>query len=675
MESFKIPKKNIQPVLADIRHPKKILAESKEKSLDWGIGPSRKERFVKSVAITFILFLLVGLLFLGFQFFNLKYQLTTSGQAIYSSFLDIAGYLKSLETERASNSLSDVSGKLENLDEQFKFFNFIPILKEVPETFAKLQELTNILKSASENLAKLESGGLGLLFGEGEGALPILQNIDANLKSLEELSVDLRNRLVKFGGLPPDFDANYLSLSSSLARLREGLSGLISLLGSSENKHLLVIFENPSEIRPAGGFVGSYADLTFYQGKIQEIDVNDIYYPDKFLKLKVVPPLQLQGMTVGWGARDANWFFDFPASARKIQEFIEASPIYSDRNIKFEGVLAINVRVIEDLLKLTGPIELKQYKLTLDENNFLKQVQYEVEAGRDKQPGQNPKRILKTITPILIERLKTLDSDGKKKLLESLAYRVQNKDIMAYFKDSKLQNFILGFGMGGEIFSLPSRFSGDYLAIVNANVGGGKSDAFMKETITLNSKIMNSGSLSNNLKIVRQHKGNKEKESWYRATNQNFMKVFLPSNSHLEVISGNSEKVIKPLINYAKSGYSIDNDLKIIEYSREVLKKFNIDSFLESGKKVFAAWFIVPAGTSKELGLTYSEESSITPGGGTKFQFILDKQSGVEARFEYTIEAPDGFKFSESNSPVFHYESESLPGRLIIDLTLKSNGS
>ena len=143
--------------------------------------------------------------------------------------------------------------------------------------------------------------------------------------------------------------------------------------------------------------MGSYADITMNNGRIKDINVDDIYRPDKFLALKIIPPKQLQGMTGTWGARDANWFFNFPDSAKKIMQFIEESSVYKNPGIKFQGVIAVNIKVIQDILRATGPIELPEYKLTLDNKNFLNEVQYQVEAGRDKIPGQNPKKILKLL--------------------------------------------------------------------------------------------------------------------------------------------------------------------------------------------------------------------------------------------------------------------------------------
>ncbi len=658
-------KKNISPVITDIRHPKKGSSNDSKKS-NWVVS------FLKKLFITVII-LAIGGSAIFFVVNNLKKEFTDFSTSLYQSLKDVESGFSKFENKSVSDSLEGIDGQVKDFNNRFSFLEAIPILKQVPDTFAKIQELTNTLKDVNDNFVKLVVYGPTMIFGE-EGVLTTLNNLHADLGKLSDLTNNLRNTASKFNDLSQNFNSEYLSLDTNLSRSKEALEAVINLIGSDSEKHILVLFENPSEIRPAGGFVGSYADLSLSLGKIKAIDVNDIYYPDKFLKLKVVPPIQLQSLTVDWGARDANWFFDFPTSAKKVAYFAENSPVFKDKSIIFEGVVSINVRVIEDILKITGPVKLDEYKLTLDQNNFLREVQYEVEAGRDKIPGQNPKKILSKITPILIEKIKSLDESQRKSLLEAFTRRLQNKDIKLYFKDTKLENLVSELGFSGEIFDLPSRFNGDYLAVVDTNVAGGKTDEVIKQSINLTSAISTDGTINDNLVVKRTHSGNKEKLSFYKVTNQNFIKIFTPPDSYLEVITGSTPKKITPRLNYVKAGYIVDDDLKSIEDTREILDKYGAESYKEFGKKVYAAWFNISSGKSKEINFVYSQGSKISISDGLKYQFVFDKQSGVDSSLDYSLQAPQGYFFEETNSPIFHYEKSDLPARLVIDLTFKKAG-
>ena len=89
--------------------------------------------------------------------------------------------------------------------------------------------------------------------------------------------------------------------------------------------------------------------------------------------------------------------FNFQTSAQKVLAFIEDSDLYNRKEINFEGVVSINTNVLATILDITGPISVPGYDLELDSENFLKEIQYEVEAGRDKKPGQNPKKVLSVL--------------------------------------------------------------------------------------------------------------------------------------------------------------------------------------------------------------------------------------------------------------------------------------
>ena len=61
------------------------------------------------------------------------------------------------------------------------------------------------------------------------------------------------------------------------------------------------------------------------------------------------------------------------------------------------------------------------------------------------------------------------------------------------------------------------------------------------------------------------------------------------------------------------------------------------------------------------------------------YQFVFEKQAGTSAtlsaganrNYKFEINAPVGFRFRENGLPVFTYESDDTPGRLILNLILE----
>ena len=589
---------------------------------------------------------------------------------IYENFRSVASDISELNTASVGNSLLNISSELNGLKNRAAPLSIAPYLKNIPGALTDAKDITETLRSINASVDDLKRNGFGAIFsGEGEKMLSLLKKADADLIELQRLIARFNGHITPLSGILGG-NSDYVKMTTELMSYREGLESFIALLEKPTDTHLLVLFQNPSEIRPAGGFTGSYADLVLSGGAVKEINVNDIYYPEHFLKEKIVPPFQLQGITTHWGPQDANWFFNFPSSAKKVTEIMEKSAVYAEKDIKFDGVIAINIRLVEDFLKLTGAIEVPSYGHTLNSGNFLRVVQEEVEEGRDKIPGQNPKRILNVITPILMQKLTTLDETRKSEIANIFKYRFSNKDIQFYFEESKLQNLMFQLGGAGEVFEIPGNFTGDYLAVVNANIAGGKTDMVILQNIELNSIIHDDGTVSNILVVERMHNGDKEKEPRYRAFNQNFIKIFTLPGAKLIGLKGNSEKIISPHVNYKSAGYAVDTDLALIESTKSFLKNFNASTYQEAGKNVFATWFSVAAGDEKKLSTVYENAIKVVVAHGQKYEFVLDKQSGTESDFKYTIKAPAGFIWRESNSQTFSYETASLPARVKLELTL-----
>jgi hypothetical protein len=463
----------------------------------------------------------------------------------------------------------------------------------------------------------------------------------------------------------------YLKYSKQLHELDAFLAGLVDLLGSEEERHILVLFQNTAEIRPGGGFVGSYVDVVVKNGQLQSIDVRDIYDPDGQLDLKIVPPQEIKTMSTNWGARDANWFFDFPTSAKAILFFLENSKMYKEKNVTFDAVVGLNLNVFESVISVIGPGPIEEYKVIINEENFLSEIQREVETGEDKKAGE-PKRILKILAPLVLERMNTLSESQSRVLVEKISGHFSDKDVMIYAKNDDIQNFVTSVGIDGGVYVLPNNFWGSYIGVVNANIAGGKTDVFMDQSIDARIDVDSNGNIFTDLGITRAHTGGSEKDAWWRATNKNFIQVYGTPGSSLVSIKGNDVKTLVSKFDYAAEGYATYPDLEKIEKTKIYLNAYQAWSMQAFGKSVFGTWFNVPAGKEKTLFVRYTtpatDKTYTTK--GRLFTFVFETQSGVKTKIKATISAPLGYIWEESQSPFFTYENDNVPARTIVTLTL-----
>ncbi len=667
----------MKPTLIDIIPPKKSpLLKRTLRVTPLPLKRIRRLTFPKILTATFLSLVLIVLEVYALSFIDFARQARQSTTVIFSKLNEAKQALKGLDPGNAKNAFQSINEQVTSINNQADRLHLDTFASIIGLFSDQAKNLTGFLKRVGtisgagfglmEKLAELKTNGFEwIVNGEGEKVITALKDIDRSLTDISSLSAELKNQSAEFG-----YDANswYLPATVSLYKNQGFLQELTIWLDNPKPQHLLVLFQNPSEIRPGGGFIGSYADLTITHGTLGTIDVRDIYDPDGQLDLKTIPPKELQKITVNWAARDSNWFFDFPESAKKTIQFLEASKIYQEKNVSFNAIVAVNVNVLKKILETVGPIALPDYQLTITSDNFLPTIQAEVEAGKDKSAGQ-PKRILKVLTPLLLKKISVLSDDQKQKLIADFQESFDAKNIMTYFKDPVLQSYVHEINLDGEVASLPNNFSGDYLAVVNANIGGDKSDAFIRQKIRLESRIDGLGLVTNNLTVERTHSGETAKEWWYRTTNHDFLKFFVPRNAAL---TGANGLKIKDIPTHDYENYSVDLQVQTIEATRTLHEKWSTAEYLEAGKTVFAGWLDTPAGTTKKATLQYQNLRKLTLGRSpVPYTFIYEKQSGVDTALEFSIEAPPGYQWKDNRENVYHYTTDNATGRLTLNLTLE----
>ena len=141
---------------------------------------------------------------------------------------------------------------------------------------------------------------------------------------------------------------------------------LPAILGWDGPRRYLVLTQNPAELRPTGGYTGSYGIIAFDKGQITERVFRDIFLLDlpwdyPFIEAPTELTNYLLGPTQPWQLADANWSPDFPTSAQ------DAIRLYENESgdTQIDGVLGITTYTIDELLKVTGPITVPEYGATI----------------------------------------------------------------------------------------------------------------------------------------------------------------------------------------------------------------------------------------------------------------------------------------------------------------------
>lgn len=397
------------------------------------------------------------------------------------------------------------------------------------------------------------------------------------------------------------------------------------ILGFERPRKYLLVFQNPSEIRATGGFIGSVGVIDVESAKIKNIKFEDVYGLDGQLKSLSEPPQPIKKISAAWSLHDANWFFDFPTSAEKIAWFYEKGG-----GLTPDGVITISPEVVKGILRITGPIYLADYDQKIDEGSFVDLAQEEAEVNYDKTINQ-PKLFLADFLAEFKKTVEALPMDKKILVMKSVIANLDRKDIQLMFRGEGAEAFVESHGWGGQVNATDK----DYLGVVHSSINGFKTDAMVKEDQSLVSEIKNDGSVENTLTIARVHTGSAGDADWYSRVNSDYLRVFVPKGSRLVLVSGvtNEELFLKdPNADY--SNYIKDDTLMKIEQSRTLDPETGVDTFEEADKTVFGAWVYVSPGEKVTIVFKYILPFRIDFDQKTKtgfYSLLYQKQSGSKA--------------------------------------------
>ena len=616
---------------------------------------SRPLRSAMSFAV--VLFLLV-LPFKAFTYYkafsgfdDLRGNVLGASEEAVNNLLSAGQFANEMDFKEAQENFSQAANQfLEAQNELGGINNILLNLASVaPNKDLRLASESKDILSAGERAAELGkhlSLAVNSLLGDKEEGRSIgealddfieygeLAVMDAGDLSILLDEIDLKN-------IPVEFQDKFVLSRKTAEFLRGGLEEFVGLaraaqvfLGAGDYKRYLFVFQNNAEMRATGGFIGSYALVDFSNGKIKNIEIpaGGSYDTEGGLKERIIAPEPLHLVNPLWHFWDANWWPDWPTSARKLAWFYERSG-----GPTVDGVIGLTPTVLERILEVIGPVDMtEEYGVVVTAENFWETTREVIEnynessiacpaersscgdkegledlkGGEDdyqsnskissSTPIQKPKKIIGDLAEKIIKELPArLNRDVLIKLIKAIEVNLNEKHILFYFNDTDLQNKIEDYGWDGKI----RHTTRDYLSVINTNIAGGKSDRKIKENINVETRVQDDGSIVNTVKIRRTHFGSKY-ENFSGVRNVNWMRIYVPLGSKLIEASG----FTRPNDIYFDTpgdNWQEDMDVSRWEGDARIDEASGTKIYEESGKTVFANWSMVDPGETITVYLKY----------------------------------------------------------------------
>ncbi|MEX2007525.1 MAG: DUF4012 domain-containing protein [Candidatus Levyibacteriota bacterium] len=507
------------------------------------------------------------------------------------------------------------------------------------------------------------------LLGLGERIDPLGQSIDAG-KNISGAVVSFSDAYGKFSAVltgkssnpEKDFGEANLELSDALAslkkiesskelsktitaKLRENdrllnfLAGvqtvLPQLMGVDGKRNYLVLFQNNMELRPTGGFIGSYGLLSLNKGKLASFTVSDVYDADGQLKGHVEPPFAIRRYLPSehWYLRDSNFDLNFPKAASTAAFFLK-----TEMNQDVHGVIAINVSFVQKLLKVMGDVKVPEYNETVTAENFPKLAV--THSQKNFFPGSTQKKdFLGAVFRAMQQRLAVKKDISYIALTKVIEESVLSKDILLASSDPTAQGLFTISNWSPSLWDprqTETDVVNDFVSINEANLGVNKVNYFVSRKMSKNAIVNAEGGVSSELSISFE---NKSDGSWPGGDYKNYLRVVLPGGTVLSSVSidGEEKEITKAITDpavYEKSDF-------------EPPEALEIERTEQNGKTVFGVLLNVPKSSKKTITFAYVIPAKLDIASST-YNLKIVKQPGVS-----NIPFDLSFSYPESQKIVF----------------------
>lgn len=545
--------------------------KDKKRDLDKEIREEAKQgrgyKFKRNFWIAFIAGILIygllwPLIYLGYQGISIKNNLVAS-----KTYLEEGEFDKSKEEiKKAQSGLDSYQHILDNT----KIVQKIPLLNT---PYEKAGEIVAIAKEGVDGAYYATLGSQSLfqttkiISGESRED-PTKYYQDAS-RDLDFASTKLAKVYAKLGdpqlkeGLPQilsgridDLKVRVGYYEALVEQAKMAANLMPKITGLDGKRSYLVLLQNNLELRPTGGFIGSYAKLDFEDGRLTNIKVDDIYNLDGQLKEVIAPPPELkQDLNLErLYLRDSNYDPDFPSSARQAEFFYK-----KEAGEPVHGVIALDLQASGNLLDAVGGLDLPEYGEAVNGSNLFEKAISHAEANFF--PGsQAKKNYLTSLQNQLFNKIFYLSKQNWPAIIQAISKSLKEKHMLVYLEDPSLFSYLASSNWSGVFPRQGEAREGetnDFLAVVESNMGANKANYFLQRKYEVDASFTKEGLVENRLRI--SYKNTSPSQVFPAGIYKNRIKIYTPLGSKLRKATWGEADItgqFTSFSDYGRSGFT-----------------------------------------------------------------------------------------------------------------------
>ncbi len=513
-------------VVKDLKKQDDVFEYNLDKSTDINknlnsIFEKIKEKKILVAAFIIILFLVGIFGAVGFYTYSVGMELKAQALPLKAKGQQVYTLFKAQNLPEAEKTLLEVDQDFQVVKQTYSklsFYNNIPFAKSyyqdgvhgLTATQAGLDAGKKSIQAITPYADVLGFSGTEFTGGTTEDRLKvILDTLDKISPVLDDIGADLTIVTNELNAIDPNRypeKMNELPIRENIVMIQNLSSGASNALteyrpvleelprvagAGGETRKYIILFQNDNELRPTGGFLTAYAVINITDGKVEARQSDDIYELDqKFRKSIPIPEELGRYLTTEkyWNLRDMNISPDFKVSMDTFYENYQTVPGEPD---EIDGIIAVDTHFLTNLMKVLGPVEVPGYGTFSAENDprcDCPQIIYvlsEIITKPTPYLREDRKGILGPLMRSLLTKAYGAPKQDWPELFQTGFESIQNKHAQFYFFDEETQNAAELAAVAGRM--TPPKNGEDFLGIINANLGGAKSNLFIsydvKQTI------------------------------------------------------------------------------------------------------------------------------------------------------------------------------------------------
>jgi hypothetical protein len=215
-----------------------------------------------------------------------------------------------------------------------------------------------------------------------------------------------------------------------------GLAALMAFAGGSGPKRYLFLSQNPDEVRPTGGFIGTYGVLTAENGRLR-LDHYDAIeswtgsHPNVSVPVaEVGSPFRFHNPPLRRTLSNVNSIPDWPQAAQLAANLWKAA-----NEAPVDGVISFTPGFMGRVLSVVGPVQVPAFGETVSAANMNERLEFHTHELRPP-PGTNRKDFVAALAEAVMQKLLEAPASQWEPLGRAMGEAFDAREALAWSTDA-----------------------------------------------------------------------------------------------------------------------------------------------------------------------------------------------------------------------------------------------